>query len=178
MDKPIKNLMEAMRNPIQSKLLLNFHTGNLTAKQLLEANKDIPQATIYRHLNKLAKEGIIKVVKENRIRGVVEKVYAFNIELEQNSLEYLTGETYMNMFTEYMMGFMQEFRAYTAQENIDIANSGSGFSLIPIYATKEELLEVGAKITEILMPLSQNTPSAERLYRNIGIIVTPPKSIE
>ncbi len=173
-------LMEALRNPIQSKLLLNIQSlGQSTAKQLLEANKDIPQATIYRHLSKLANDGIIKVVQENRIRGVVEKVYALAVELSSNaSLEYMSGEVYMNMFTEYMMGIMQEFRAYTAKENIDIAGDGSGFSLIPIYATKEELAEVGAKLTALLLPLSQNPPTPERRYRNIGLIVTPPQTIE
>ncbi len=173
-------LMEALRNPIQSKLLLNIQaSGQSTAKQLLEANKDIPQATIYRHLNKLTNDGIIKVVQENRIRGVIEKVYALAVELSQNnSLEHLSGDAYMNLFTEYMMGIMQEFRAYTAQENIDIAGDGSGFSLIPIYATKAELAEVGAKITELLLPLSKNPPTPERRYRNIGLIVTPPQIIE
>ncbi len=176
----MNQLMKALRNPIQSKLLLNIHSlRQTTAKQLIELNKDIPQATIYRHLSKLTSDGIIKVIQENRIRGVVEKVYAMAVELSQNAtLELLTGDAYMNMFTEYMMGIMQEFRDYTAQENINITGDGSGFSLIPIYATREELAEVGAKITEILLPLAQNPPTPERRYRNIGLIVTPPKKIE
>ncbi len=175
-----KKLMDAFRNPIQSKLLLSIHEAEQsTAKQLIEANKDIPQATIYRHLSKLSKDGLIKVIQENRIRGVVEKVYALTQELSKsNSLEHITGESYMNLFTEYMMGIMQEFREYTMKDDIDIINDGSGFSIAPIYATKEELLEAGAKITEILMPLIQNPPTPERRYQNIGIIITPPKSIE
>ncbi|KTD86357.1 hypothetical protein [Paenibacillus etheri] len=37
--------------------------------------EDIPQATMYRHLNKLLKARILHVVEENKIRGTVEKVY-------------------------------------------------------------------------------------------------------
>ena len=175
-----KKLIDAFHNPIQGKLLLTIHAeGKSTAKQILEANKGVPQATVYRHLSKLAQDGIIEVVQENRIRGVVEKVYALSVSLLQNdALDHLSGETYMNLFLEYMMGLMQEFELYTSQGKIDIANDGTGFSLMPIYATKEELAQAGQKISEILMPLAQNQPTPERRYQNVGLIFTPPKTIE
>lgn len=177
-----KALINCLRNPIQSKLLLSIHAqGETTAKQLIEANKDIPQATLYRHLGKMTKDGMLKIVKETPIRGAVEKVYSLAIALptsEASELVKLSSDAYMNMFTEYMMGLMGEFREYTAKEDIDITADGSGFSLTPIYATREELLEVSKKMTELLMPLYQNKSTPERRYQMIGIIVTPPKKIE
>ncbi len=175
-------LINCLRNPIQSKLLLSIHAqGDSTAKQLVELNKDIPQATLYRHLGKMTKDGILKIVKETPVRGAVEKVYSLAIQLpksEASELAKLSGEAYMSMFTEYIMGLMGEFREYTAKDDIDITADGSGFSLTPIYATREELLEVGKKMSELLMPLYQNKPTHERRYQMIGIIVTPPKIID
>lgn len=176
-----KNLMDCLQNPIKCKILLSVRAeGQTTAKQLAEANKTIPQATLYRHLGKMTNDGILKVVQENRIRGVVEKVYALAEELavKPTVLAQLSGEAYMSLFTEYVMNIMGEFSAYTSGEGIDIANDGSGFSVIPIYATKEELQEIGSKIVAALTPFMQNEPSPERRYHTVSLIVTPPKNIE
>ena len=48
-------LMECITNPVKCKLLLEIHSkGKATAKQLADIYTDIPQATLYRHLKKMA----------------------------------------------------------------------------------------------------------------------------
>ena len=84
----------------------------------------------------MLKDEIIKVVEENQIRGTVEKVYSLNFdfkkELQENTNNF-TNETYMQLFMQYMLGLMSEFREYTSMPDIDIAEDGSGFTLYPVY---------------------------------------------
>jgi DNA-binding transcriptional ArsR family regulator len=51
----------------------------MTAGEMAEKLQDIPQASLYRHINALLKEEeILTVVSENRIRGTLEKVFSLS----------------------------------------------------------------------------------------------------
>ena len=41
-------------------------------------SRDIPQATLYRHIARLAKAGIIEVAEIPDVRGTIEKVYSLD----------------------------------------------------------------------------------------------------
>ena len=69
--------MKLILHPVRMKIIQSLLNGkNLTVQQLSQRAKDVPQATLYRHLNKLLEADFIQVVQENQIRGTVEKVYA------------------------------------------------------------------------------------------------------
>ena len=167
-----EKLMDCFVNPIKCKLLLEVFSNNrTTAKQLGEKFQDISKATLYRYLNKMLKDDIIKVVEENKIRGTVEKVYAMKID--ENS-----GEEYAQLFTQYMMGFLREFYEYAERKEKDILKDGSGFSVCPVYASIDEIVEVSKKIASILEPLRNNSHEEGRRMHSIGVIITPPKEDE
>ncbi len=172
-------LFECFTNPIKCKLLLEIHAkGQATAKQLAETCSSIPQTTLYRYLKKMTTDGILKVIEENQIRGTVEKVYALSHDLSVDTkkmIEENNGQAYMQMFTQYMTGLMQEFSEYTSRTDIDILHDGSGFTVAPVYATTKELEDAMFKIGEIISTLVQNAPTPERSLHNVGIITTPPK---
>ena len=69
--------MKLILHPVRMKIIQSLLNGkNMTVQQLSQRAKDVPQATLYRHLNKLLEAELIQVVQENQIRGTVEKVYA------------------------------------------------------------------------------------------------------
>lgn len=174
-----QKIMDCLTNPIKCKLLIEIDLrGKATAKQLGELYNDIPQATLYRYLNKMLSDGVLKVVEEKKIRGVIERAYSMTIRLDEVSnkmLEENSGEAYMQMFIQYMMGLMNEFKEYTSKDNIDIINDISGFTVAPFYSTDEELITSLEKIGKILEGLRSNKPTAERRMRSICTIITPPK---
>lgn len=47
----------------------------MTPLQLRDRLGDVPQATLYRHINQLAGGGLLEVVGERRIRGGIERTY-------------------------------------------------------------------------------------------------------
>lgn len=174
----IYKLVENMTNPVKCKLLLEIHEkGKATAKQLAKTS-DVPQATLYRYLKKMTKDGILEVVEENRIRNTIERVYAMVDDLggdTKKMLEENNGRAYMHIITRGMMGIMQEFKEYTARDDIDILHDGSGLSVAPINVTLEEMEEAARKIGEIVAPLTKNAPTPERSLHNLCLIFTPPE---
>ncbi|MCC0640839.1 MULTISPECIES: helix-turn-helix domain-containing protein [unclassified Clostridioides] len=172
-------LMDCFINPVKCKLLLEIYSNKqTTAKQLAEKFKDISQATLYRYLDKMLKDNILKVVEENKIRGTVEKVYAVKSDIDDDAKKMInenSAEAYVQLFTQYMMAFMKEFYDYAKREEKDILKDGSVFSVCPIYANLEEITEVARKIGDILEPLRNNSSGEGRKMHSIGLIIAPPK---
>lgn len=172
-----KKLMEVMTNPIKCKLLFEINScEQTTAKHLSERFSDIPQATLYRYLKKMTTDGILKIVEETQIRGAVERTYSVAIDLLEEGRKIIgnnSGETYMQAFTQYVLGFMKLFQEYCNGDNIDIQKDKSGFSLAPIYLTDEELEDLVTGVHEAIKPYRNNEPAKNRKLRSIGIIVSP-----
>lgn len=177
-----QKLMDCFTHPIKCKLLLELYSlRRATAKELAKVYADIPQATLYRHLKHMTEDGVLKVVEETQVRGMIEKTYAPAFSLEADELD-MTGENagsaYMQMFMQYILGFIRRFQEYTGKQSIDIARDMSGFSLAPIYATDEELRQAMAACSEIILPLYKNKPGSGRKPRTLGMIISPPEIIE
>ena len=152
-----------------------------TAKQLAEALPDVPQATLYRNLTAMTQDGILKVASERKVRGTIEKSYAVinpDCNLMNEKLAENNGEVYFQIFANFIAGLMREFKEYTAKDKIDIVNDGSGFSVAPLYLTKEELAGILTKFNELAVPHLNNKPGGSRRLYSIATIITPPKAAD
>lgn len=87
-----ENKMELLLHPIRFQLVQEFMGGEkLTAKHLAEKLPHIPQATLYRHLDKLMSSQILLVVEEKQIRGTIEKLYVLNGSMARMSQKWYKG---------------------------------------------------------------------------------------
>lgn len=172
-----KKVIKYLGNPLISQILIEFQNSNLSVKDLRLVLPDVPQTTLYRHVKKLYQEDILKIVEEKQIRGSVEKIYSLNVELKKNDIDDLKStspESYYEMFSEFTLGLLTEFSDYSKNKDADVLKDGSGFSLVPIYATTEELTEYGKAINKILEPaLIRKSESQNR--HNVAIVLTPPR---
>ncbi|MBO0410184.1 hypothetical protein JZO81_03915 [Enterococcus hulanensis] len=172
-----KKIIKYLGNPLITQVLIEFENCNMSVKELRLRLPDVPQATLYRYVKKLYQEDILKIVDEKQNRGSVEKIYSLNVELKKNDVEELntiTPKSYYEMFSEFTLGLLAEFSDYSKNEDANVLKDGSGFSLVPIYATAEELVEYGKSISKILEPaLIRKSENQDR--HNIAIVVTPPR---
>ena len=175
-----QKVMDCFTHPIKCKLLLELYSaGKATAKQLAEIYNDIPQATLYRYLKRMTNDGILKVVEQNQVRGTMEKTYAVAVELKSIGQE-LEGENagnaYMQMFMQYVFGFIKQFQEYCKNPDINISKDQSSFTLAPIYANDEELASAMAEYAKIIQRLYKNQPTPDRKLRTLGLIISPPEN--
>ncbi len=176
----IDKMMECITNPVKCKLLLEIYSQErATAKHLSDVLGGIPQATLYRNLKKMVNDGLLKVVEETQVRGTVERTYglAFNPNRDfETILAQNSGTLYMQVFTQYFLGFAKQFQKYCKSPDINIKKDMSGLSLSHLYLSDEELTELMKNISTILKTAEKNEPNAERKLRTLGIIVTPPET--
>src|SRR5512137_805812 len=79
------NLLDELLHPVRMRIVMALAGDQeLTPLQLAEQLDDIPLATLYRQISRLAKAGILNVVEERPVRGTLEKVYGLNRAAELN----------------------------------------------------------------------------------------------
>jgi len=177
-----KKWIEYITDSAKRRIIIDVQLlGQVTTKQLLERNPEIPQATLYRLVKKMVQDEILQVVAENRVRNVTEKVYAFafasgdfNAELEKMLAED-PGAAYYAIFSQFMMGLMEQVKVYSERATVDLHADGVGIMDYPFYATIDEVGELAGKIHALMQPYLANEATPERQLRAMTRIMMPPK---
>ncbi|MRX52853.1 helix-turn-helix domain-containing protein [Bacillus idriensis] len=173
-----KSKMNLILHPVRIKIVQSLLNGKeMTVQQLGERTKDVPQATLYRHLNKLLEAKIIQVVKENQIRGTIEKVYALNEPSVQSQEDFLklTSEEHLELFMNFTTQLMGMYESYLQNDEADLVKDGVSYAVANVHLSDSEFMELVKGIAELLQNAMLNEPSPERKGRNIATIVIPDK---
>jgi DNA-binding transcriptional ArsR family regulator len=164
-------------HPIRMRIIQTLIGGvQLTAQQMAEVLSDVPQASLYRHLNKLTKAGIVSVVAENPVRGAVEKVYALPEQAANLSGEDLANasrEEHMQYFITFVASLLGDFSRYLQAETIDLESDGVGYRQVALYLNDEEFQEFISDLSAVVKPLLANRPRSDRRRRLFSTIVMP-----
>ncbi|MEO8611240.1 MAG: helix-turn-helix domain-containing protein [Chloroflexota bacterium] len=164
-------------HPLRMRIIMTIVGKHMTAQQLATVLPDIAQATLYRHLNKLANGGILAVVEERPVRGTLEKVYALNEQaafLGAADLADFTKDDHMRYFTAFVAILLGEFSQYLdSKAKPDLLTDGVAYTKVPIYMSDEEFMRMGRQMNEALIPVLQNQPAPGRKRRVFTTIVIP-----
>ena len=170
-------IMDMLMHPVRMAIVRNLLGGrNLTARQLGEINPGVPQATLYRHVNKLLESGVIKIVQENQVRGTVEKVYVLaghvTGDLDEDFLE-ASPEDQKRYFFTYLMDLMNAYEAYIGTEGIDMVRDGLTYRRGRYYMNDEEFEQFVRDLQKAYMKIIHNEPGEDRRARTVGLIIIP-----
>lgn len=131
---------------------------------------DMPRSTLYRHLNELNKEGLVKVVGEVRKRGTVERTYSM-VEPDFFA-EKPNRDGVMAMLIVFCMDTVKAFDKGLG-EDVDPSKNAFAFTTAPVFATDEEVMYAVGRMGNIVQGLMANEPTPERKLHSIRLIVTP-----
>jgi hypothetical protein len=171
------NKIETVLHPVRFKIIQVFLDGqSKTAKKVAKELKDIPQASLYRQLDKLVKAGALIVTEENQIRGTVEKVYSLNIpavNITNDDAKQFTKEEHLQYFLFFTTQLTNDFESYLDKSDIDFLRDGVGYRQVSLNLTDGELLDFAKDIKKVYEKYMQNTPSSNRTRRVISTITMP-----
>jgi DNA-binding transcriptional ArsR family regulator len=163
-------------HPVRMKITQSLLNGNqLNVQQIAARLKDVPQATLYRHLNKLLEADIIEVVRENQIRGTVEKIYGLKEQTinSREELMSLTKEQHQDLFLTFTTQLLSLYENYLNQGDVDLVRDGVSYRIANLYLTDEEFQELAKEIGALLQKAMLNEPTPERRARNFATIIIP-----
>ena len=121
---------DLLLHPLRMRIILAaLGRKEVTAQQLVDDLPDIPQATLYRHINILAGAGILEVVRERRSRNTIEKTFALRqdkLAISPADMADARPEDFMRQFTEYL-GILMDIMAVTWVKKNRLTCFGMGF---------------------------------------------------
>ena len=172
-----QDVLKSLLNPIRMKIFQHvLMNEGVTTGDLAKALPDVPQASLYRHINKMVQDEILSVMSENKVRGVYEKVYAIqnnpltsiNKIVEEEDREQL----YMVCYT-FAMSLLMDFGNYLKRDSIDLQEDKVGFRSIPLYLSDTESDRFLKGLYDLLEDVLDHEPSEERTLRKFSYAFMP-----
>lgn len=173
---PLKKA-ELILHPVRMRIIQELVGGKrLTAQQLLDRLKDVPQATLYRQLKKLTDAGVLLVADEIPVRGTWEKVYMLpekGAEFSDEELKQASAEDHLTMFMHFVSSLIGGYGRYLRQPDADLFKDGVSYRQIALYLTDEEHVQLLRSIWDLLKKAMNNEPNEQRRRRLISVIGFP-----
>jgi len=169
--------IKSMMNPVRIKIIREITLkGSATTKEIQEICQDIPQASLYRHIQNLLNNDILKVISENKVRGIHEKVYAIkenpSQEINQH-LDQVTKEDISQLFTLFMVSLLADVETYLDRvPRFNLVESMIGFQSSSAYLSDQELIELMKEISVAITRRMNNPCTPERTLRKISTVTT------
>ncbi len=171
------NKPDLILHPIRLRILQAFiGDRHLSPRQLCQMLPDVPQATLYRHFNKLAQAGILIVAAERPVRGTVEKFYSLNepnAELLPEDIAVLSREDHQRYFTAFIATLLTGFEQYLQRDEINLVKDGVGYRQVALHLSEEELAQLAQSLNEALKPFLKKKPSKRRQRFLLSSILMP-----
>lgn len=172
-----KSNADLILHPIRMRIIQSLVGGaRRTRQQISEILTDVPQATMYRHLNILQKAKLIEVVEQNQVRGTVEKVYALaehGADISLKDLKEMNSDEHMELFMKFAGNLIGQYGRYLGQDGYDLVKDGISFRQVELNLSDEEYMELLQGMGALMMKHVGNEMTAERRRRTIATIVIP-----
>ena len=166
---------DVILHPVRLRIISTLYNRQLTTQQIGLVLPDVAQATLYRHLSRLLRAGVVAVVAQRPVRGVTEKVYALaegNTPVRLDPRE-MKREDWERGFAAYTASLLGQFAAYLRQPGANPVNDGVSFRTGALHLSDAELAQLSADLQTAFVPFLDYPPSPERRRRLISSVLMP-----
>jgi DNA-binding transcriptional ArsR family regulator len=175
----LSTMNDLLLHPIRLRIVSAMTGDRVTAKDIAKALPDIPQTTLYRHINVLVDGGLLQVIDEIPQRGTVERVFGFRVppSLSPEDLRGLSKEEYQQTFTLILTTLLQEainsLNSLPENEEIDLLGEGYQFSQMSLNLTDEEYEKLNNRILALMLEAGKKRASEKRKRRIFSYLFIP-----
>jgi Helix-turn-helix domain len=164
-------------HPVRLRIILAFARGRrLTPQHVAAVLPDVPQATLYRQIERLYRGGALAVASERRVRGAVERTYVLaegGASLSPEDLARSSRDDHLGYFTAFAAGLIAQFEQYLERSEIDLLKDGVGYRQVVLNLTDEELSEMAGALNVALGRFLAYDPKPGRKRRMLATVLVP-----
>ncbi|MGE7688952.1 transcriptional regulator [Lysinibacillus sp. NPDC097214] len=152
----MRNKAEVLMHPVRMKILqalMHDKEEGLSTLEMISVIKDVPQATLYRHIQILVDENIIKIVKERKVRSVTEKFYAVNegaAKLSKEDWTQLTIKQKLNYVSYYQLALLSQYQNYLHSIDEEDLTDLATFSFIDLTLTNDQFKNFENELNDLI----------------------------
>jgi DNA-binding transcriptional ArsR family regulator len=167
------DMLELLAHPVRLRIMHAMRGGRLlTTSELAARLPDVSKATVYRHVELLAGNGILEVAGEQRVRGAVERSYRLSQEraaVSPEALGSVTLDGHRRAFPASMAALLAEFGAYLDRDDADLV----GYQQRAIWLSRDELVALIGELSAAITPRLANQATPDRARYLISPILFP-----
>src|SRR6267378_1362416 len=164
-------------HPVRLRIILAFAGGRrLTPQQVAGVLPDVPQATLYRQIERLFRGGVLAIAAERRVRGAVERTYVLaegGSSVSPEDLAKSSRDDHLGYFTAFAAGLIAQFEQYLERSEIDLLNDGVGYREAVLNLTDEELMEMAGALNAAVGRFIAYEPRPGRKRRMLATVLFP-----
>ncbi len=168
---------DLLLHPVRLRIIKAFLGDRaLTTGQLAAELDDVPAGSLYRHVARLAKAGILQVVAERRVRGAVERTYTlrqFAARISPEQARQMSPEEHSQAFMLYVAGMLADADRYLAAGQPDPARDGADYKVGALWLSDAEFAELMRDLSIVFQPRLANPPAPARKRRMVYTVVLP-----
>lgn len=168
---------ELLLHPVRLRIVKAFLGDRaLTTGQLAAELGDVPTGSLYRHVARLVKEGVLQIVAEQRVRGAVERTYALRqaaAQIQPDEVAAMSIADHRHAFMAFIAGALADFDRYVATDPADPAADGAGYRLGALWLTDAEWVEFLRDLAAVIQPRVAIPPRQDRRRRMLYGVALP-----
>jgi DNA-binding transcriptional ArsR family regulator len=162
MDKNVELLLHPVRLRIVRAMRV---ASELTTNELCGRLSDVPKATIYRHVERLLKGGVLKVQSEHKVRGVVERVYRLDAAataIGPQIAQAMTALDHRIGFAATIGALIGDFNAYLDGDAARPFEDGVSYRQYIVWLSEDERRRMIDEFVRLVGTLASNEPGRGR----------------
>lgn len=177
------NKVEVLMHPVRMKIclaLMRHKETGLTPLEMVKVIKDVPQATLYRHIQIMSEANVIQVIKEKKVKSVSEKYYALNeteAKFNENQWKEISTKKKLDYISYYQFLLLSKYQSYleTLEEQKG-TKDGATFSIVEMKLDDEEFTHFQDELNELMTKyynVGNNREEKGTSTRTVGITIIP-----
>lgn len=174
-----KTVLDVLLHPTRMRIVRAFAgEAELTVRNLAKDLADVPQATLYRHLNRLTQVGVLTVTAETPVRGALERSYRINpkaVTVPAEEIGAIDPETHQKYFSVFVASLLEEFGRYIRTGDVDVVRDDVHYLQVPVLATPKEFASFMKELATLIKKFARLQPTKRRIRRMVSIVTLPEK---
>lgn len=168
---------DLLLHPVRLRIVQAFlGERTLTTGELAAELEDVPAGSLYRHVARLARAGVLEVVAERRVRGAVERTYrlrAAAARMGPAEVAAMSTEDHAHAFMAYVAGMLADADRYLAAGPPDPARDGADYRVGALWLTDAEFADFLRDLAAVIQARVANQPGKGRRRRLLYGVVLP-----
>lgn len=146
----------------------------LSIMQLNNQLDDVAQATLYRHVNAMYDEDLLKIVRSKKVRSGEENFYAINAKgykIDDEEWHQASYEEKVNFITYYFMYVLQAYQNY--HKTKDHCQDCTTFSISKLSLGETEFANFQSDLNDLLNKYYNEKQDSDEKERTVSLVIVP-----
>ncbi|WP_285632412.1 helix-turn-helix domain-containing protein [Lentzea sp. NBRC 102530] len=168
---------DLLLHPVRMRIVQALLDGRpSTTTQLRQRLPEIAPATMYRHVAVLADAGVLEVLEEKRVRGIMERTYRLHADRARLTVAdraAMTPDDHRQAFTTFAGSLLSDFGRYLERPSPDPAGDGVTYQQAALWLTDEEHEALLAEVRAAITARAGGGPGEGRTRRVVSLVAMP-----